>query len=295
MAFHTGCAVTAVSHAASLLSLHLAVVLFGFAGLFGKWVAWSAIAIVLGRTLVAAATLWGVLRLRDGRVPPPSRALAINGAILALHWVAFFVAVKVSTVAVGLLGYATFPLFVLVLERFMGAREWSWAESLTSALATVGLVLLVREFSWESEILRGLAWGVLSGMTFAVLTVRTRTLAGDRSAMAVALWQNIFAAICLLPLVAVQGGVDGAITWKAIGLVVILGVLCTALAHSLFIASLGRLSAHTAGVVAALEPAYGIALAWFFLHEVPDTRTWLGAVLLVGAAVAASWRSRIHP
>ena len=40
-----------------------AVALFGFAGLFGKWLALSPVAIVLGRTAIAAAAL-GILRLR---------------------------------------------------------------------------------------------------------------------------------------------------------------------------------------------------------------------------------------
>ncbi len=70
-----------------------------------------------------------------------------------------------------------------------------------------------------------------------------------------------------------------------------LGAICTALAHTLFIASLARLSAHTASVVTALESVYGIALAAVLLGEIPDARTCFGAALLVGAAIAASRRA----
>ena len=88
------------------MSLHAAVALFGFAALFGKWIALPATAIVLGRTTIAAVTLAIVMLVR--REPRPSRAaVVINGAILALHWVTFFAAVQVSSVAVGLLGYAS--------------------------------------------------------------------------------------------------------------------------------------------------------------------------------------------
>jgi drug/metabolite transporter (DMT)-like permease len=55
------------------------------------------------------------------------------------------------------------------------------------------------------------------------------------------------------------------------------------------------LSAHTASVVAALEPVYGIALAVVLLGEVPDVRTMLGAVLIVGAVLAASARAAQTP
>ena len=68
----------------------------------------------------------------------------------------------------------------------------------------------------------------------------------------------------------------------------VLGVLCTALAHTLFIAALRTVTAHTASVVAALEPVYGIALAFVLLGEVPGARTLAGGALIVGAAVVAT-------
>ena len=45
--------------------------------------------------------------------------LIANGVLLALHWLAFFAAIQVSTVAIGLLGYASFPLFTLAAERVL--------------------------------------------------------------------------------------------------------------------------------------------------------------------------------
>ena len=81
----------------------------------------------------------------------------------------------------------------------------------------------------------------------------------------------------------------GQIGWREIALVLVLGLLCTAFAHTLFIMCLKRLTAHTASVIAALEPVYGILLAVFLLDEFPGWRTWAGAVLIVGAAMLATW------
>jgi len=104
----------------ALAGLHLAVLLFGFAGLFGKWLDLPPVAIVLGRTLIAAAAL-GVLVAVRGERARFAAGLAGNGIVLAVHWVAFFEAIRVSTIAIGLLGYASFPLFVLILERALPA------------------------------------------------------------------------------------------------------------------------------------------------------------------------------
>jgi drug/metabolite transporter (DMT)-like permease len=130
---------------------------------------------------------------------------------------------------------------------------------------------------------------VLSGLTFALLAVLNRRLGAARDATDVAFWQNAWAAVALLPL-AIVGTELPAFTWRDLGLLLVLGVVCTAGAHTLFIASLRHASAHTGSVVAALEPVYGIALAMLLQGEVPDARTLAGAALLVAAAVVASRR-----
>jgi len=105
----------------------------------------------------------------------------------------------------------------------------------------------------------------------------------------------VFAALCLAFIVFRPGGPAIQLTPTTLGLILLLGVLCTALAHALFIASLSRLSAHTASVVTALESVYGIVLAALLLGEIPDGRTCVGAALLVGAAIAASRRAARAP
>ncbi len=277
---------------AALLALHAAVALFGFAGLFGKWIPWDPVAIVLGRTAVAALALAALALARDGRIAPLSLALVPNGVILAVHWVTFFAAIQVSTVAVGLLGFASFPLFTPLVERWLTGAPLTSRALRDGALVALGLLLVVPEFSWESATVRGLAWGIASGFTFALLAVRTRQLRASRGAADIALWQNAIAALCVAPWVALHGA-GGPVTWQALAWLAVLGIACTALAHSLFAASLAHVRATTAAVVAALEPVYGIALAALLQDEWPTARTLAGAAVLVAVAALASRRARV--
>jgi drug/metabolite transporter (DMT)-like permease len=283
--------VSASQRSRARAALHLAVLLFGFAGLFGKWLPLPPVTIVFGRAAVAAIALALLFRLAGEGGEMRGRfewKLAASGAVLALHWVAFFQAIQTASVAVGLLGFASFPLFVLLLEAALRQRRLRLVEWVTAGLVTGGLLLVVPEFHWQNRIVQGLSWGIVSGFTFALLAVGNRALAARHSASAIAFWQNACAAVCLLPLVAVTAVVPDA---RGILLLVVLGVVCTALAHTLFIRSLSVLSAHTASVVAALEPVYGIALALLLLGEMPPARTLAGAVLIIGAAIYATWRS----
>jgi drug/metabolite transporter (DMT)-like permease len=272
----------------ALVSLHAAVLLFGVAGLFGKWLALSPESIVLGRTAIASVALAALLRMLREPSGGFEWRLAAGGAVLALHWIAFFRSVQLSSVAVGLLGYATFPLFVLIVEAMFLRRRLHLADWVTVALVTSGLLLLVPEFRIENRVVQGLGWGMLSGLMFALLTVGNRALVSRRSATGVALWQNACAAACLLPGFALDPVLP---TPRDLALLVVLGVVCTALAHTLFIRSMRVVSAHTASVVAALEPVYGIALAFALLGEALGWRTLIGAAMIVGAALQASLRA----
>ena len=215
-----------------------------------------------------------------------------NGVILAVHWVAFFTAIKVSTVAIGLLG-----LRELSVVRAAARARDAWpadaraARSASAALVAFGLVLLVPEFTWESHTVRGLAWGVLSGFTFALMTVRTRKLAPDRWSSEMALWQNAIAALCVLPVVLWQGGLGGPVDMRARSArSLLLGVFCTALAHTLYIASLARLSAVDRGRVRGAGARLRNRARAVAAGRSPDARTIAGATLLVIAAIVASRR-----
>ncbi|MEM9184854.1 MAG: EamA family transporter, partial [Pseudomonadota bacterium] len=117
---------TTRSYRVALLELHLAVLLFGLAGVLGKAIAAGALIIVFGRSTVAALTLGlglvlGLKNRRESCALPRTRRLGLgaSGVLLAVHWLAFFHAINISSVAVGVVGYATAPLFVVMLEPLL--------------------------------------------------------------------------------------------------------------------------------------------------------------------------------
>ncbi|MBD0270020.1 MAG: EamA family transporter, partial [Cyanobacteria bacterium Co-bin8] len=75
----------------------------------------------------------------------------------------------------------------------------------------------------------------------------------------------------------------------SLGLLLVLGVLCTALAHTLFIESLAVLRTQLASVISALEPVYGILLAVVLLGEIPNARTLAGGLLILGTTTVATY------
>ena len=280
---------------AGLVPIHLAVFLFGFAGLFAKWLPLPPTVIVLGRTVFAGLALGLWLRIRPAKGPAATvgrkslAAFGLLGLVLAVHWVTFFQAIRVSTVAVGLLAYSTFPVFITFMEPVFFKEALRTVDLLTAALVTLGLVLVVPRFDLSDHILQGALWGSLSGLTFAVLALLNRHFVRSTSPLVIAFWQNTAAAVVLAP-VALTGFNIGRLSAGQWGGLAVLGVGCTALAHALFIRGLASVRAQLAGVIAALEPVYGILLALILLGERPALRTLAGGLLILGATLLATRR-----
>jgi drug/metabolite transporter (DMT)-like permease len=277
--------------------MHVAAMLFGCTGVLGAAIALPPAYTTLGRAAIAAATLALVARLA-GVTLAAQRVFVVNGALLAVHWFTFFAAVESGGVAIAVLGFASFPLFALPLETWLLGRRWRLADTGTALLVTAGLAVLGGATLDARALQIGLAYGLMSGFTFAWLAVRNRAHATAAEPLAQAFWQNLFAAAWLLPLLiwgAMRAGAVHALTAQQWGLLVLLGVFCTALAHTLFITGLRRLSAHAASVIVALEPVYGIALAAWLLGQVPRARVLLGGALIVIAVVVASRHAESAP
>jgi drug/metabolite transporter (DMT)-like permease len=277
-----------MSRARALAALHAAALCFGATGVIGAWLALPPAETTLGRCAVAAIALAAMLRRRGERLVV-SRALVFNGLLLAVHWTTFFAAVEAGGVAIGSLGYASFPLFVVLLERALAGRALDRASLATVALVSTGLSTMALPGLAVKGLVPGLALGVLSGASFAWLSVRVRLFVGTTPPVALALGQCAFAALFLAPLamLATDWRAPTAGEWTGIAL---LGLACTAFAHTLFIGAMRVVSAHTASVVVALEPVYAILLAAALLRQVPATATLAGGALIVAAAFVATRR-----
>lgn len=270
----------------AVVQVHAAVVLFGLAGLFGKLLPFHPAEIVFGRALFASVSLFLVLgmarhsarrRLRHDLLP-----ILLAGILLAFHWVCFFRAIQISTVAIGLVTFASFPAFVTVLEPLVFKERMRAIDLVVTVLVIVGLVIIIPKTQAANPITRGALWGIASGGLFAFLSLINRSLIRRQGAIRIAAFENLVAAVVLLPLVSIRSARPTALQWAELA---VLGIVCTAIAHALFIGSMSRLRAQAASIAAALEPVYGIVIALIVLGEIPGWRTVLGGAVVVSAAI----------
>ena len=313
-------------HVSALAAAHGVAVLFGLTGILGALIRFDAVAITAGRAGFAATALL-VLALAQRRPllqglgPRRAGIVLASGFLLAVHWITFFMAVKVGGVAMATLGFASFPAFIALLDVVLFRERIGRAEGTMLALVTLGLVLVTPSFDVGDQGTVGLLWGLASGLSFAGLAICNRRGSRGMDAIQVAFWQNFVVALLVLPLLGlglagegdsvpmtdaahaaslvalpqaasseaapsqVAASAAGTIDLASWFWLAVLGVLCTGLAHTLFVKSLDALDARSAGMIIALEPVYAIACAWWLFGEEPSGRMLAGASFIILATV----------
>lgn len=311
-------------HVSALAAAHGAAVLFGLTGILGALIRFDAVAITAGRAGFAATALLVLALVQrrpllQGLGRRRAGILLVSGLLLAVHWITFFLAVKVGGVAVATLGFASFPAFIALLDVVLFRERIGRAEGMMLSLVTLGLVLVTPSFDVGDQGTVGLLWGLASGLSFAGLAICNRRGSRGMDAIQVAFWQNLLVALLVLPLLGLglADGADGVpmtdaahaasqlpsaqanpsqehLSQEAVSASIdlaswfwlaVLGVLCTGLAHTLFVKSLESLDARSAGMIIALEPVYAIACAWWLFGEEPSGRMLVGASLIILATV----------
>jgi len=274
-----------------LVEIHVAVLLFGLAGLFGKFLTLSPLLIVFGRTFFASITLGLILAFSTIKLRAKSKrdlsALMLLGVILAIHWITFFHAIQMSTVAVGLLTFSTFPIFVTFMEPYFFKEKLRRFDMLTAGFVVLGLIFVIPSLNFQNNITQGALWGTISGFMFAVLSILNRKYVGTYPSMMIVWYQNWMATLTLLPFVFFE---DLTLQATDVVLLALLGIFCTALAHVLFIKSLAHIKTQLASIIACMEPVYGIIFAFVLLGEIPALRTILGGCIILGTIAIASMK-----
>lgn len=270
-----------------LVSAHIAAFLFGLTGVLGALIQSTPAIITFGRAFFAVLALAVASFLLRSPITKninrrTLKTLSMAGLSLTIHWVTFFIAIKTGGVALATLGFASFPAFITLLECIFLKETIGKREGFLLLLVLLGLLLITPSSDPANTSTIGLAWGVVSGFSFAVLAVINRKSAINLDPIQVAFWQNLWVVALTLPFIF---GDIGMLAPRDYGWLAVLGIFCTALSHYLFVFSLRALTARTTGLIIALEPVYAIVVAWILFAEEPTLRMIIGGALIITAAV----------
>ncbi|MEL6656988.1 MAG: EamA family transporter [Bacteroidota bacterium] len=283
------------------LELHLAVLLFGLTAILGDLIQLTALVLVWWRVFLTSGSLVPFVKprqLMDDLGKGLFWRFAGIGVLVALHWVTFYGAIKLSNASICLVCMATTSFFTAFLEPLIVKRPFRWYELLLGLLIVPGMALVVRNIQVE------MIWGVVAGLASAFLaatfaTFNKKYIANHNPTRITFLELSsawAFLSVVLAGML-ISGQKIGEL-WPTSPMdwvyLLILAFLCTNLAYTLSLRALRHISAFAANLTVNLEPVYGIILAWLLLNEQEELSPgfYWGVVIILLAVLSYPLLSR---
>ncbi len=275
-------------------AVHLSVLLLGGTALFSKLVPLPALDISFYRSIIACAFL-ALFVLLSGQRLGLARGrdyltAILLGLLLGLHWVTYFLAMQLSTVAIGMIALFTYPVMTVLIEPLVNGEKPALADIFCGLLVFSGICLMVPELNIANETSLGILVGVLSALLFTARNVLYKKRFSQYSGAKTMFYQTLVTAIILVPWL----GQGENIELDTMAMLVLLGIIFTAAPHTLLVTSLRYLSAKSVGLIACMQPLYGVIAAAVVLHEMPSTTTLIGGALILSGALYETVNSRKH-
>jgi DME family drug/metabolite transporter len=258
-------------------------------------IAWHRMAI--GAVVLLLASVLTRRRRRTAAPVALTRGTAVRlvliGAGLAAYQLAYFAAVATAGVSIAtLVALGLAPLLIAVGASLLGHGRPDRATVVALAVALTGLVLLVgvsAGVDTGTTVVLGALMAVGSALGYAVVTLAG---AGVPAGVPVTLVGFAGGALLLTP-VALVTGLQFTADPVALGVLLYLGAVPSALAYGLFFAGIRTVPGAVASIVTLLEPLTATALATAFLGERLAPLALTGG-LLVLAAVAGLYVRRLR-
>lgn len=272
-----------------LLAVHAAVLIFGLTALFSKLISLPALDITFYRSIFAfLAIAVYVAYKKQSYLLNSSRdymMVALLGTLLATHWVTYFYAMQVSSVAVGVIALYTFPVITVFLEPLFHGERPHIVDIISSIVVLFGIYLIVPDFSLDNETMIGVMYGVFSALMMSLRNIMQRRYFSAHSASKALLYQTL---VVVLVLFAFNSSDVVSIDDKQWWLLILLGIVFTALPHTLFAHGLIHLKAKTASLIACVQVIYASIFAALLLGEWLSWNVAAGGLIVVSAAMYES-------
>lgn len=278
------------------LKLHIALILAGFTGIFGKLITLNAGLISWYRLFLSSMIMLLFFAIK-GKLPAITNKsklqISFTGLLLGVHWILFYGSIKYSNVSVGVVCFALSSFFNAILGPIINKRKLAVQELLLSGLTLFGIGLI---FGMDASYRTGIILGVFSSIFSAMYTLYSERIVKNYEGKTFMLWQMSGGCVgltLLMPLVLWLWPVKSIIPSAGdLGWLIVLAAFCTVLLYFLINATLKKISSFTVSLTFNLEPLYTILLAVVIFKEGREFTAGFygGLTLIISSLVLQMYR-----
>ncbi|WP_298494086.1 DMT family transporter [uncultured Algibacter sp.] len=279
-------------HSNQLLLLTFATLLISTSGALGKFIDLPTPVIIWCRSALGTIFLFVFCRYKNLNLKIQSKkdipTILIGAVLLGVHWVTYFYALKLSNVAIGMLSMFTFPVITAFLEPLFTKSKLNPIHIVLGLMVLLGIYILAPNLNFENTYLKGILIGVFSAVCYSIRNLILKQHVHKYDGTVLMMQQVSIVSILLVP---VMFNMDISNIKTQLPYLLILGLVTTAIGHSLFISSLKHFSVSTASIIGSMQPIFGIIIAFIFLNEIPALNTFIGGSLIIATVIIESIRS----
>ena len=266
--------------------LHFIVFIWGFTAVLGDLITIEAVPLVWHRMLLGSLFVLIYIIYNKEMLKVSLRSLikfAFIGLIIALHWLAFFSAVKVSNVSITLAMMSTGAFFASFLEPVFFKRKIISYEVIFGLIVIIGLYII---FKVESEYLSGILLALLASFLGALFSIFNGMMVKSHNASVISFYELLFGLLFITIYILFTDGFDDTFFKLSVSdwtYLIILASICTAYAFIASVHVMKWISPYTVMLTTNMEPIYGILLALLILgdKEYMSPTFYLGAVIIL--------------
>ncbi|GGD29200.1 DMT family transporter [Flavobacterium orientale] len=270
----------------SYLHLHLIVFIWGFTAILGELISLDALPLVWFRMIMAVGFIAIYFLFKRQSLFISKKLLLLFlflGLVIAMHWLTFFKAIKVSNVSVTLACLSTGAFFTSFLEPIFYKRRIVWYEVLFGLVVVFGLYII---FNFEGDYYLGIVLALTSAFLSALFSVLNGKLAQKYDPTVISFYELSGGVLCFSIYLLLTNSFSAEFftlqssDWIYL---IILSSICTAYAFIASVKVMKFLSPYTVMLTINLEPVYGIILALLIFKEKEQMSSgfYLGAVIIV--------------
>lgn len=274
----------------SYLHLHLIVFIWGFTAILGELISLDALPLVWFRMIMAVGFIVLFMLYKKTDITIPRKTIMVFlflGLVIALHWLTFFKAIKVSNVSVTLACLSTGAFFASFLEPILYKRKIIWYEVFFGLLVVAGLYII---FNFEGDYYLGIILALTSAFLSALFSVINGKYAKMYDSTVISFYELFGGVLCFSVYLLFTNSFSKEffilqpLDWVYL---IILSSICTAYAFIASVKVMKFISPYTVMLTINLEPIYGIILALLIFKdkEKMSPEFYLGAVIILSTVV----------
>ena len=279
--------------AAARIKLLTSMCIWGSIGLFVRNIPLPSSVIANFRGFIGLLFLLLVMACKHLRFQGPAIRrnalyLGLSGLMLGFNWILLFEAYRFTTIAAATLCYYLAPMIVVALSPFVFVESLNGRKLLCVLAALGGMVLVsgVAEGGLpDISQLKGVLLGLAAAGLYAAIVICNKKLSGIGGTERTAIQLGI-SALVLLPYNLLTTQADfAALSGGALFLLLVVGVVHTGICYYLYFGCMEDLPSQTVAILAYVDPVVAVLLSALVLKEPMTVGMWLGALLIIGAAI----------